>query len=343
MSSPRRRLPPRHVQMDSSLRGCCNGSRTLANSSSANSAMLRGESRGGMEDQLTLALLAGELRLLEMIASGSPLGNVLETLCGLVEAIVSGSMCSILLIDPSGKFRHGAGPTLPPGYDGTVNGAPVACEAGPCDTAASWKQQVIVPDLASDPRWVGLEWRTLVLEHGLRSVCSTPIVSLTGKVLGTFAIYQREPRPPSTLLKDLIARFTHVASIAIERAISERELQERERESRVIVNSISGLVATLTPTGEVEAVNEQVLAYLWPNAGRAETVGNERHCSSRRSSSCHSAHLRLDHVGRPIRDRRTYTTFRWRLSMVPGSRAPASEFRRTYGPLVRSADRHRRS
>jgi len=40
-----------------------------------------------------------------------------------------------------------------------------------------------------------------------------------------------------------------------------RDLGERERESRLIVNSIPGLVATLTPTGEVEAVNEQVLAY----------------------------------------------------------------------------------
>ena len=85
-------------------------------------------------------------------------------------------------------------------------------------------------DLVSDPRWVGLGWRTLVLEHGLRAVCSTPIVSLTGTVLGTFAIYQREPGPPSALLKDLIARFTHVASIAIERAISEREQKRADAE-----------------------------------------------------------------------------------------------------------------
>jgi PAS domain S-box-containing protein len=80
-------------------------------------------------------------------------------------------------------------------------------------------------------------------------------------VLGTFAIYQREPGDPSALLRDLIDRLTHVASIAIERAISERNLQERERESRMIVDTIPGLVATLTPGGEVEGVNEQVLSY----------------------------------------------------------------------------------
>src|SRR4029450_3251319 len=109
-----------------------------------------------------------------------------ETTCGSVDTIVGRCVCSILLIDSNWTFRHGAGPTLPPGHHGAVNGAPVVCEAGPCGTAASLKEQVIVPDLVSDQRWVGLGWRTLVLEHGLRSVCSTPIVSSTGKVSGTF-------------------------------------------------------------------------------------------------------------------------------------------------------------
>jgi len=46
-----------------------------------------------------------------------------------------------------------------------------------------------------------------------------------------------------------------------ERKRAEQALRERERESRLIVASIPGLVATLTPTGDVDTVNEQVLAY----------------------------------------------------------------------------------
>jgi PAS domain S-box-containing protein len=46
-----------------------------------------------------------------------------------------------------------------------------------------------------------------------------------------------------------------------ERRRTEEALRERERESRLIVDSIPGLVATLTPAGEVEVVNNQVLAY----------------------------------------------------------------------------------
>ena len=184
------------------------------------------------------ALLDGEKRLLEMVASGCPLEDVLEAMCGLVDTIVGNSVCSILLIEPNGTFRHGAGQTLPQGYDATVNGAPVVCEAGPCGTAASLNEQVIVSDLVSDERWAGLGWRTLVLEHGLKSVCSTPIVSLTGKVLGTFAIYRREPGPPSALLRDLIARFTNVASIAIERATSESEQKRADAEIRALKDQL---------------------------------------------------------------------------------------------------------
>ena len=184
------------------------------------------------------ALLDGEKRLLEMVGSGCALPEVLEAMCGIVERIVSHSTCSILLIEPNGTFRHGAGPSLPPGYDDVINGIPVVPDGGPCGAAASSKQQVIVPDLASDPRWPGRGWRTLVLQYGLKSVCSTPIVSLSGEVLGTFAIYQRESEPPSALQKDLIARFTHVASIAIDRSITEGEQKRAEGEIRALKDQL---------------------------------------------------------------------------------------------------------
>ena len=46
-----------------------------------------------------------------------------------------------------------------------------------------------------------------------------------------------------------------------ERKRAEDALRESERESRLIVDSIPGLVATFTPAGEVEFVNRQVLEY----------------------------------------------------------------------------------
>ena len=78
--------------------------------------------------------------------------------------VVGNSVCWILLIDPNGhSFATGQVRALPPGYDAAVNGAPVACEAGPCGTAASLKEQVIVSDLVSDTA-VG---RTRMADSGL--------------------------------------------------------------------------------------------------------------------------------------------------------------------------------
>jgi PAS domain S-box-containing protein len=174
------------------------------------------------------ALLAGEKRLLEMVAAGRPLPEVLDALCRYVEDGASSDYCSIYLIDPSGtRFQNAAAPRLPSSFNDPIDGAPVDRETGPCGEAACLKTQVVASDVASDPRWPG-SFRPHALAHGLRSCWSTPILSLAGEVLGTFAIYRREPASPTPLEQDLIARFTHIASIAIERAHREAALKRSE-------------------------------------------------------------------------------------------------------------------
>jgi PAS domain S-box-containing protein len=175
------------------------------------------------------ALLAAEKRLLEMVASGCSLSEVLDALCRFVEDMASQCYCSVYLIDSSGtKFHNAAAPTLPSSFNDPIDGTPVDSETGPCGMAACLKTQVIASDVASDPRWPTSIFRPQALAYGLRSCWSTPILSLAGDVLGTFAIYQHQPGSPTPLQQDLIARFTHIASIAIERAHSEAELKRSE-------------------------------------------------------------------------------------------------------------------
>ena len=60
------------------------------------------------------AQLAGEKRLLEMVASGGPLRDVLTALCRFVEDTAADCKCGIYLIDWSGpKFHTGAAPSMP--------------------------------------------------------------------------------------------------------------------------------------------------------------------------------------------------------------------------------------
>src|SRR5439155_23112048 len=69
------------------------------------------------------ALLAGEKRLLEMIAKGDSLVLILDALCRLVEELSEGSLVSILLLDPDGnRLWHGAAPSLPKSYTDAIDG-----------------------------------------------------------------------------------------------------------------------------------------------------------------------------------------------------------------------------
>ena len=167
-------------------------------------------------------LLAGERRLLEMVAAGHSMARVLEAICDLVESTTTGCHCSVVLIDPSGtRLEHGAAPSLPASFITSIVGRPVNAESGPCAMAAYFNEQVIAPDLSSETRWAAYDWCPMAMAHGLRACWSTPIPSTGGKILGAFAIYYNKPTEPTSLHQSLIEQFTHIASIAIERVQSD--------------------------------------------------------------------------------------------------------------------------
>jgi PAS domain S-box-containing protein len=173
------------------------------------------------------ALLIGEKRILEMVAKGDSLELVLEALCLFVEDQSSGVLSSILLFDPNGScLRHGAAPSLPKSYTEAIDGAAIGPRVGSCGTAAYRAEQVVVSDIARDPLWT--DYKDLALAHGLRACWSTPIISSEGKVLGTFAMYHREPGSPSPQEHDLIEQITHLAGVALERKRTEDALRQAQ-------------------------------------------------------------------------------------------------------------------
>src|SRR4051812_12013439 len=81
------------------------------------------------------AALAGEKRVLEMIAGGHALTLILEALCRVVEAICQGSFCSIGLLDAKGERIYiGAAPSFPKSYFDAFKDREIACCWGPCGT-----------------------------------------------------------------------------------------------------------------------------------------------------------------------------------------------------------------
>src|SRR5206468_5246192 len=141
------------------------------------------------------ALFVGEKRLLEMIATGVALKEILNVLCVIIEEYRRGTLASVLLLRPDGLHLDSvAGPSLPKGWILQMEKLPIGPCAGSCGTAAYRGSPVIVSDIATDPLWEVPEHRAAALSYGLRASWSNPILSSDGRVLGTFCIYGRETR-----------------------------------------------------------------------------------------------------------------------------------------------------
>ncbi|MDB6039679.1 MAG: sensor histidine kinase protein [Verrucomicrobiales bacterium] len=173
------------------------------------------------------SLLEGEKRVLEMIASGALLSESLDATIRLIESHAPGMLGSILLLDEQGiHLRHGAAPGLPVDYVRGIDGTAIGPNVGSCGTAACRNEAVFARDIATDPAWK--DYRDLALRHGLKACWSTPIKDGNGKVLGTFAMYYRQPASPEPEHLRLIEMATHIASIAICRDRANAQLSQSE-------------------------------------------------------------------------------------------------------------------
>jgi signal transduction histidine kinase len=165
----------------------------------------------------------GQNRILEMIAANAPLSEVLKSLVLLIEAQSPEMLCSVLLLSDDGNhIRHGAAPSLPEQYVKAIDGAPIGPKNGSCGTAMYRGKPVIVTDIREDPLWE--DYRDLAAASGLRACWSTPIMSGRGKVLGSFAMYYRQPQTPTGDEARLTDVATHIAAIAIEQQTAREKL-----------------------------------------------------------------------------------------------------------------------
>lgn len=201
--------------------------------------------------------------VLGRVTRHEPLAEILDALTLGIETLADGMLASVLVADADGAhLRHGSAPSLPPAYNASIDGIAIGPTTGSCGTAAHRGEPVIVADVATDPLW--LDFRALAAEHGLRACWSTPIPASDGAVLGTFALYYREPRSPDPFHRDLIGTATHLARTAIEHDRAERQLRDSEARFRT--------VATEVPVGIFEADAEGGVVFA--NDRLCEIVGS---------------------------------------------------------------------
>ena len=200
----------------------------------------------------------GQSKILQKLAANAPLSETLERLVLLIEAQAPVMLCSVLLLSEDGDHvRHGAAPSLPPEYVQAIDGSAIGPKHGSCGTAIYRGEPVVVTDILNDPLWE--DYRDLAVANGLRACWSTPILSGRGKVLGSFAMYYREPRTPTGEEAGLTEVGTRIAGLAIERHAAKEILSRTQAElAQASYAASKGKAAA----SSVDEINQQLEAIL---------------------------------------------------------------------------------
>jgi len=155
-------------------------------------------------------------KILEVITASYKLSHVLGLIVDSVEQETPDVICSILLIDETGKFLiKGAAPHLPDEFVERTNRIAIGPESCLCGTAAFYKKRIVVNNVGTDLRWTNLA--DVAAKFNIGACWAEPIISSDGEVVGVFGIYHDVEYTPTKQDFILVEQFAHLASISIER------------------------------------------------------------------------------------------------------------------------------
>ncbi len=168
-------------------------------------------------------LLNGQNKVLEMLAKGYPIKDVLNEIIHVIEKVSNGGTCSISLVDKSGtKLIHYSSPNLPEEYTNFIANISIGNNTGSCGTAAYLKKIIIVEDIETDPLWEN--YKEYALKHNLKACWSLPVFDNSKNVLGVFAMYYDKPTTPNEHDRKTIEKATYLTNLVIQHFISEEKI-----------------------------------------------------------------------------------------------------------------------
>jgi len=185
---------------------------------------LVGLSRDITERKRAVLLQQGQNKVLQQIATGRPLGQVLETLVLTIENQFDDILGSVMLVDDNGiNLKAAVAPNLPADYVALTDGIEIGPRMGSCGTAVYRRESVIVDDILRDDLWEDV--RAAVEPFGLRSCWSVPFFGKDKRILGTFGLYSNTVRSPTDHELKLALEAARIAAVAVERDHDERKIR----------------------------------------------------------------------------------------------------------------------
>ncbi|SEM63897.1 diguanylate cyclase domain-containing protein [Paenibacillus sp. OV219] len=206
-------------------------------------------------------MIQGQRHILKHILRGEPLKLVLDHIIEMVEDLVPGWICSIMLLDQEKNSLYViANRSLPQHYVDAVNGSLIGAASGSCGTAAYRNETIIVDDIARHPFWS--KEKAIPLAIGLRSCWSYPVRSSDQQVLGTFAIYQRVTASPMEDDEEIIMTFTRLIELVLEQTKLRLENIQNEQRYKCLFDNNTDAVCSFDLEGSFLSANQVTLEML---------------------------------------------------------------------------------
>jgi diguanylate cyclase (GGDEF)-like protein/PAS domain S-box-containing protein len=189
-------------------------------------------------------LLLSQKEIINLQASNQSLRTCLDAICIEIEELIDskGITASILTVDNS-RLYLGGGPSIPREYATAIDGLEIGALVGSCGAAAYLGKPFYADDISNNPNWTN--FKELAFSHHFLACWSTPILSSSGKVLGTFGMYSNQTGLPNDQIEYLVKFFSNLASLAIEKNISKTREQALISQLNSALNQMQALVKVM--------------------------------------------------------------------------------------------------
>jgi diguanylate cyclase (GGDEF)-like protein/PAS domain S-box-containing protein len=198
-------------------------------------------------------------QVLERLASGAPLPQILALLLDNARSVWPEMFCSVRVVGTaSDGLFYGASMSLDEYLRQSAGGE---LGVGPASLAFRETQAAIVQPLRSHPYWNDA-WERQMREHP-EAWWSQPVLSSSGELFGSFEVYLPESAGLQHSQQEYVETAAQLAGIAIERLRAEQALRDSEAKYRDLVETSQDLIWLVDAAGNWTFVNRSAAETIY--------------------------------------------------------------------------------